>query len=1018
MDDNPTNLRLAASVLSLEGHEVEQAADATEALACLAKALPDLVLMDIALPGMDGLTLTRLLKADPRLRYIPVVALTAFAMKGDEEKARDAGCIGYLTKPIDTRRFAGQVAAFLPPESFGTILIVDDNPTNLRLLRAQLEAEGVTVIEACHGEEALQRLASTEVCGVISDILMPRMDGYRLCLEIRRNPQFADLPLILYTSTYNSPADRTLARSAGADAYIAKPAPVHQLLGALREAKERIRPAPVSVAELEDPVLKQYSESLIRKLEEKSSQLGEAYAGLAQTEARLSGLVESALDAIIALDESQAIVLFNAAAERMFGCTREAAIGMQLETFIPPRYREDHRHQVGAFGGGDEAARTMGSRMVWAQRHDGVEFPVEASISRQGTSRGWLYTVFLRDITERYRTEQALARSETGLRRVNRVLSVRSGINALIVRAANRDELLQQSCRIAVDAGQFPKAWIGLLDDPAGGLVLTAGAGVGADEESLKDLQRQIDAPELMSGEWAQSIRDARPVVFNHMSADHPLLAAAMSAGTKSVALLPLANNGRTIGVMVLHAAEAGFFDEDEMKQLSEMARDIAYALENLGRSEQLRFLANYDALTGLPNRAQFSDYLTRALRGRNTTGEMLVVMLVDLERFRRVNETLGRDAGDALLREFGNRMHAHNETAARLGMDVFAVKLGGVDSASDIVHEFKRLRDACCGPPCVLAGESIRIGCRAGVAVFPTDGDHAETLLRNAEAALRRARTAGESLVFYAPELNARAADAMALESRLRRAIDQQEFVLYYQPKVTLADRRICGVEALMRWMEPGQGMVPPGQFIPVLEECGLIGEVGQWALKKALHDQSEWRNAGLHAPRVAVNVSPLQLRRPDFADDIVALVARSSSNELELEITESVIMDNVERNIDALGMVRAAGVSVAVDDFGTGYCSLSYIAKLPVTSLKIDRAFIVGMSSGPEGMAIVSSIIALAHALKLKVVAEGVETEEQARLLHLLRCDEAQGYLFCRPVPAETITALLQRDMPLPME
>ena len=652
--------------------------------------------------------------------------------------------------------------------------------------------------------------------------------------------------------------------------------------------------------------------------------------------------------------------------------------------------------------------------MVWAQRHDGTEFPVDASISRQGTSQGWLYTVFLRDITERYQAEQALAQSETRLRRVNRVLSVLSGINTLIVRAADPGELLQKSCDIAVELGQFPRAWIGLLDDAQGPLRLAASAGMDPDTRS--DVERQLADPALIPGDWGVSLRALQPVVFNAMLTQHPLLAAAAAGGTQSLAMLPLARADQLVGVLVLHASEPGFFDDEEVKLLSELASDIAYALDHLGNAERLRFLASYDALTGLPNRALFSDYLARALRPRAGNGERMAVMLVDIERFRRVNETFGRDAGDDLLRQIGTRLHAYNDTVARLGVDVFAIKLTGAVSAEEIVHQFNRMREACFAAPCRVADESLRIGCRAGVAIFPADGGDPEALLRNAEASLRRARSSSEALVFYAPELNARAAEAMSLESKLRRAIDQQEFVLHYQPKVAMLDRRITGVEALIRWQDPDQGLVPPGKFIPVLEECGLIGEVGRWALQQALRDQAAWWNQGVSAPRVAVNVSPLQLRRHDFADDIVALVDGKALNELELEITESVIMDNVERNIAALAKVRAAGVTVAVDDFGTGYCSLSYIAKLPVTSLKIDRAFIVGMTSGPEGLAIVSSIIALAHALRLKVVAEGVETEDQARLLHLLGCDEAQGYLFCRPVPADAITVLLKAKGPLP--
>ncbi|TNJ33106.1 EAL domain-containing protein [Arenimonas terrae] len=1015
VDDNPTNLRLAASVLELEGHQVDQAADADQALDYLSGTVPDLILMDIALPGTDGLTLTRRIKAEPRLAAIPVVALTAFAMKGDDQKAREAGCIGYVTKPIDTREFGRQLAGFLAPPA-QRLLIVDDNPTNLRLLRAQLEAEGKQVVEAANGVEALELLADTPVDGVISDILMPRMDGYRLCLALRRHPRFGALPFVLYTSTYNSPADRDLATSAGADAYVAKPAPVGVLLAALDAARGRQRAPSAPGAELETPVLKQYSEILIRKLEEKSEQLGLAYEGLAQIEARLSGLVESALDAIIAIDQQQKIVLFNSAAEKLFGCPREQAMNRSLDQFIPVRFQRAHHSQVEKFGEGADTGRRMGARMVWAQRLDGTEFPVDASISKLATSHGWLYTVFLRDISERYQAEQALAKSEARLRRVNRVLSVLSGINTLIVRAGNQEELLTEACRIAVDSGHFPRAWIALMDGPDDRLRFRAGQGDDpAFFTELEQLLADQDSPRYAA--WLAAVKGRQPLVINDLAAEPLMLPSTRASGARSLAALPLSIDGAAAGVMVLYAAEPGFFDSEEMKLLSELAGDVSYALEHLRKSEQIHYLATHDELTGLPNRSAFSDRLARSLKDRNGAGaQMLSVLVMDLERFRLVNETLGREAGDELLRQVARRLTAAEDSVARLNGDVFVMKLRDPQSAAEVAHAVNALVERCFGASYAVAGEELRIGCRIGIAVHPSDGRDAETLLHNAEAALRRARVTSERLAFYAPELNARAAEALNLESRLRRAIERNEFVLHYQPKVGMADRRITGVEALIRWRSPDQPhLVPPGQFIPVLEECGLIGEVGDWALRQALADQDDWWSRGLVAPRVAVNVSPLQLRRPGFAESVAALTSGSSMAELELEITESVIMEDVERNIVALSAARDAGITVAVDDFGTGYSSLAYIAKLPVNALKIDRSFIVGMTDGPEGLAIVSSIIALAHALRLKVVAEGVETEEQARLLHLLRCDEAQGYLFTRPVPAADIVALLMQRKPL---
>jgi EAL domain-containing protein (putative c-di-GMP-specific phosphodiesterase class I) len=318
-------------------------------------------------------------------------------------------------------------------------------------------------------------------------------------------------------------------------------------------------------------------------------------------------------------------------------------------------------------------------------------------------------------------------------------------------------------------------------------------------------------------------------------------------------------------------------------------------------------------------------------------------------------------------------------------------------------------LRD-CFGKPFELRGSNLRIAGKAGIALYPVDGDDAEALFRNAEAALKRAKGSAESLLFYAPEMNTRVAHALNLESRLRTALDMDQFVLHYQPKVNLASGHLTGVEALIRWNDPESGLVPPSQFIPILEETGLIYEVGRWALHQALEDGLAWRSAGLTPVRIAVNVSPLQLRHHGFVDDLRRAIGVDplAAAGLELEITESLIMENVNHNIASLHEIRGLGITIAIDDFGTGFSSLSYLAKLPVDTLKIDRSFVTGMTLTPQGLALVSTIISLAHALKLKVVAEGVETEEQASQLRLLHCDEMQGYLFSKPVPKALLEAL----------
>jgi EAL domain-containing protein (putative c-di-GMP-specific phosphodiesterase class I) len=298
-----------------------------------------------------------------------------------------------------------------------------------------------------------------------------------------------------------------------------------------------------------------------------------------------------------------------------------------------------------------------------------------------------------------------------------------------------------------------------------------------------------------------------------------------------------------------------------------------------------------------------------------------------------------------------------------------------------------------------------FRIAAKVGVALFPDDGADADTLFKNAEAALKKAKASGDRYVFYTQTMTAAVAGKLTLENHLRQALDNDEFVLHYQPKVNLQSGRLTGAEALLRWNDPRTGMVPPMQFIPILEETGLIHEVGRWALRQAIADYLRWRAAGLPAVRIAVNVSPLQLRHRGFiaeVEEAIGIDAQAAAG-LELEITENMIMEDVKQSIASLQAIRAMGVSIAIDDFGTGFSSLGYLSKLPVDTLKIDRSFVIDMTASPQGLALVSTIITLAHSLKLKVVAEGVETEEQSRLLRLLNCNEMQGYLFSKPVPSE---------------
>jgi EAL domain-containing protein (putative c-di-GMP-specific phosphodiesterase class I) len=340
----------------------------------------------------------------------------------------------------------------------------------------------------------------------------------------------------------------------------------------------------------------------------------------------------------------------------------------------------------------------------------------------------------------------------------------------------------------------------------------------------------------------------------------------------------------------------------------------------------------------------------------------------------------------------------------ARIDADHFAMLMPSVRDEDEIARILERALNAFSNHPFRLNEADYRLAVKIGVAILPDDGTDAETLYKHAEVALKKAKAAGDKYLFYAHKMTETVVLRLNMENQLRRALELDEYELHYQPKIDAASGKLVGAEALIRWNDPVTGLVPPSRFIPLLEEMGLIHEVGRWALKQAMEDYLRWCKAGLPAVRVAVNLSPPQLRHRDFVAEVrrILSVDADAAKGLELEITESLIMQDVKLSIANLQAIRMMGVRIAIDDFGTGFSSLSYLSKLPIDTVKIDRSFIQEMDNGKEGLKLVSVIVNLAHSLKLTVVAEGVETQRQSRLLRLLRCDEMQGFLFSKPLPA----------------
>ena len=447
--------------------------------------------------------------------------------------------------------------------------------------------------------------------------------------------------------------------------------------------------------------------------------------------------------------------------------------------------------------------------------------------------------------------------------------------------------------------------------------------------------------------------------------------------------------------------------------------RDIR---ERKRAGERLHYMANYDELTGMPNRGLFSDRLGHALALAKRSGWEAGCIFIDLDRFKAVNDTYGHDIGDKLLKQVAQRLREcvrSADTVGRLSGDEFAIAMSILAKADDASLVAQKVVSAL-AHPFDLDGHQTYITASLGIALYPSDGEDAEVLLRNADTAMFRAKEQGRNAYqFYLPQMNERAAKRLQMETQLRVALERGEFLLHYQPKANLASGEISGFEALLRWQHPERGLVPPLEFISILEDTGLIVAVGEWVLRTACAQIGHWQAQGMPPRPVAVNLSARQFQDKNLGLVIAAIIADSGIDPglLEIELTESMLMNNAEEATRTLNQINASGVRLAMDDFGTGYSSLAYLRRFPLDVLKIDRAFIRNVATDPDDAAIVLAIISLAQSMKLKVVAEGVETEAQLSFLRMRGCDEIQGYYFARPMPvAECTRALVENRLKLP--
>jgi diguanylate cyclase (GGDEF)-like protein/PAS domain S-box-containing protein len=449
------------------------------------------------------------------------------------------------------------------------------------------------------------------------------------------------------------------------------------------------------------------------------------------------------------------------------------------------------------------------------------------------------------------------------------------------------------------------------------------------------------------------------------------------------------------------------------IREIVGVSRDIT---ERKQVEEQIEYQAYHDALTGLPNRRLFRDRLTVALAHARRMKHPLAVMFLDLDRFKVVNDTLGHSVGDELLKTVGARLQAsmrEEDSIARMGGDEFTILLADLKSTDDSAKIAQKVLDTV-AQPLRVDGTELFVTTSIGIALFPSDGDTAEALLANADHAMYRAKDSGRnSYQMFTTAMNSRALERLSLESDLRHAMDRGELELYYQPQINIASGRVTGVEALLRWNRPGFGVVGPADFIPIAEETQLIVPIGEWVLREACRQAVEWQGNHPSGLRMAVNLSPRQFQHSDLPLVIASALELSglAPRDLELEITESLAMQNTTRTIATLQRLREMGVQIAIDDFGTGHSSLNYLRSFPIDSVKIDQEFVQEVEVSAADRAIVSAVIGMARGLRLRVTAEGVETEAQLSFLREQGCEEVQGFLFGEPVQAKAFQPVSSR-------
>jgi diguanylate cyclase (GGDEF)-like protein/PAS domain S-box-containing protein len=854
------------------------------------------------------------------------------------------------------------------------LVVVEDMPSEAEIAVRQLESGGFSCNwKRVDSEAALRRtLEELKPDLILSDFTLPGFDGLS-ALEIALEVS-PDIPFIFLSGTIGE--ERAIdALTRGAYDYVLK-TNMARLVPAVRRA-------------LNDAA----SRRTRRALEE-----------------QLRDIVVTSQDWIWEHDRDGKFTFSSDSVRNTLGYGPDEILGTHASQYIHPEDLAALDFAMHTLGANQRTATNLQAR--WRHRNGSyrwLERNMLVLLGERGKVVGFRGSE--RDITERRRQEKHI-------NRLTRVLKMLSGVNSAMVRIRQRREILAEACRLATSVGGYASAMVALIEPGTRTARPTAWSG-SVDNQGAQQLTYSIaENPQDDSSVIGRVLRTGAPLICNDLQTLEMSLAARaplLDAGFRSVVAYPLLVDRTPVGALLLTSYDVGAVGDEESRMLRELVANLSFALQYMHKEDEVRFLSYFDPLTSLAKRGLFCERLVRALEPRIGRRGTPAVAVLDIEQLSTINDSFGRHAGDLLLQQVADRLKRHQDSTellAHFGGGTFGLILEAAGDEDEAVHWMQEQVAEMFRAPFTVDGRGIPVDVKCGFARYPDNGNDANALVQNAEAALRSAKSTGEKYLPHRLELSTTVVTRMTMEHRLRGAVERQEFELHYQPKIDVQSRQIRGLEALVRWRDPEAGLVMPGAFLSLMESNGLIVPLGDWILRQAAADLRRWQGAGLAPGRVAVNISPVQLRRRAFADHLLDLVGewRNENLGLDIEITEGVLIDDVSSAISQLRLLRRSGIRVAIDDFGTGYSSLSRLAELPVDMLKIDRTFVNGLTSSGTGRTVAQTIIALGKAFEMTTVAEGVETTEQFDMLAHLGCDQSQGYLHSRPLSMADIEPLLR--------